>query len=147
MLWNVQNVKACCFVMRKKIYLAKRYSVQHAFSKEPVSVSVLNATVNGNRKVFLIIGSANQNNVLVSQISKYKIKFCKNVELKLSMKNTLCLLKERALSARPWLSMLVAATKWHVRLIIVKRFFAGFAYMMLWASSINWHALWRLFNQ
>jgi hypothetical protein len=69
------------------------------------------------------------------------------VELKLSMKNTLCLIKERALSARPWLSMLVAAIKWHVRLIIAKRFFAGFAYMMLQASSINWHALWRLFNQ
>ena len=101
MQWNVQNVKACFFVMRKKIYLAKRYSVLHAFNKEPVSVSVLNASVNGNRKVFLIIGSANQNNVPVSQISKYKIKFCKNVELKLSMKNILCLIKERALSARP----------------------------------------------
>lgn len=75
MRWNVQNVKAYCFVNRIKVYLAKRYSARHVFRKESVSVSVQNATVNGNQKTFYIIGSASQNSVPVSQISRFKIKF------------------------------------------------------------------------
>lgn len=60
MPWNVQNVKVYYFVIRIKVYPAKKYSVLLVFRKESVSVSVLNAIVSGNRKIFYIIGSANQ---------------------------------------------------------------------------------------
>ena len=75
MQWNVQNAKAYCFAMRKKICPAKRYNAQHVFRMESVSISVQNVTANGNRKTFLIIGNANQNNVLVLQTFRYKTRF------------------------------------------------------------------------
>ena len=72
---NVLNVKVYCYVNKKGHYLAKKYNVQLVFKKVTVLVSVLNAIVNGNRKVLYIYSNVHQNSVPVLPTFRFKIRF------------------------------------------------------------------------